>query len=313
MNTITTQLQFESYCKLAMISCVIMVPKCEIKGVVQISHGMCQSMNDYKRIMQFLCESGYVVAGNDHIGHGQSKIKQTLGGFFGLQNGHKVLVNDVYKLSHILQKKYPNKPFILLGHSMGSFIARLVASTYPGTIDGLILSGTGGTTKGLRFGICISNFISTIKGSTHYSKFLSKLSDGSLNKYFEKNNLHGGNNKAWLTRDTKILDSKQQEDDQLVFTTQAYHDLYLLMLFSNKAEWYQRVSKQMPIFLFSGTHDPVGDFGKGVSAVYAKLEEAGVKNVTFKLYPEGRHEMLNEINYEQVHQDILRWITVNFS
>lgn len=314
MNTITTQLQFESYCKLAMISCVIMVPECEIKGVVQVSHGMRESINDYRRFMRFLCENGYVVAGNDHIGHGQSKITQGLGGFFGLRDGHKVLVNDVYKLSHILKLKYPNVPHILFGHSMGSFIARLVASTYSGAIDGLILSGTGGLPKGIRFGVPVANLISKIKGPTHYSKVLAKLSDGSFNRYFKKNNIHEGYDKAWLTRDTKILEEKQGGNfDQCKFTTRAYHDLYLLTLSCNYLQWYKNISKQMPILLFSGTHDPVGDFGKGVSEVYMKLEEAGVKNISLKLYPQGRHEMLNEINYEQVHQDILNWITINFN
>ncbi|MEG2295460.1 MAG: alpha/beta fold hydrolase [Oscillospiraceae bacterium] len=313
MNIAITQIEFKSYSKLAMISCAVMVPKGEIKGVVQIAHGMYQSMDDYKRVMYFLCENGFVVAGNDHIGHGKSKTIQKVGIFFGRQDGHKVLVNDVYKLSHILQNKYPDVPHILLGHSMGSFVSRLVASTYAGCVDGLILSGTAGTTKGVKSGIHIASVIGKVKGKTYYSRALAKLSDGSFNQYFRRNKLDAGYGNSWLTRDEQFLEARKNQGGYTVpFTTQAYHDLYVLCSLANKPQWYQSLSKKMPILLLSGTHDPVGDFGKGVSEVYRKLEKAGVDSVTLKLYPEGRHEMLNEINYKQVHQDILDWILKNF-
>lgn len=276
----------------------------EYNGVVQLVHGMQEHIDRYSDFANFLAENGYIVVGHSHLGHGDSVTTKEEYGYFDEKDGWWRLVEDVHLLQNKVQKKYPDMNYIIMGHSMGSLVVRSYLTKYKDNISKAIISGTSGQKYGLIAGQVLINIIKLAKGDHYRSQLVEKLITGSFNDNFKPNRT----NADWLSRDEKQVD-KYLADEKcgINFTLQAYQDLLKGTRYLSKQ---RNVNKTLnvPMLLFSGTKDPVGANGKGVIRVYRMLKKAGLEFVTLKLFEDGRHEMLNETNKEEVYQFILDWI-----
>lgn len=276
----------------------------EYKGVVQLVHGMQEHIDRYSDFANFLAENGYIVVGHSHLGHGDSVTTKEEYGYFAEKDGWWRLVEDVHLLQNKVQKKYPDMNYIIMGHSMGSLVVRSYLTKYKDNISKAIISGTSGQKYGLIAGQVLINIIKLAKGDHYRSQLVEKLITGSFNDNFKPNRT----NADWLSRDEKQV-NKYLADEKcgINFTLQAYQDLLKGTRYLSKQRNVNKTLK-VPMLLFSGTKDPVGANGKGVIRVYRMLKKAGLEFVTLKLFEDGRHEMLNETNKEEVYQFILDWI-----
>ncbi len=291
------------------IEAIIKSPSAEIKGIVQISHGLKEHFGRYEKFMDFLVDEGFVVVANNHLGHGRS-VKEELPGYFGAKNSYQFLVEDLYKLSEIAREQFGEKPLFLLGHSMGSFIARLYMTRYKEELSGAIISGTSGPNFKAEFpAYYYAKTIAKIKGERNYDKRLTSLTSNGTKGKFAKD---GAN--AWLTSDSKEQDKYSKDGFcNFSFTIGGYREMFKMMRLVGSKSWAESVSKSLPILFVSGEKDPVGNYGKGVEKVARRLGAAGVSDITLMLYEDGRHEMLNEVNHLEVYQDILAWIEEKLS
>ena len=275
-----------------------------IKGVVQIAHGMMDYIGRYKGMADALCKAGYALAGNDHLGHGDSVATPEDYGFFASRGGYNYVIDDVKKMNDLIRKEIPGVPVVLLGHSMGSFISRLYAVKYSDSIDGLIIHGTAGPNPATGAGLLLVKLLRAIKGERYRSKFVCSLADGGYNKGFDPAEGSG----AWLTRDpSQVADRVGNPKNDFVFTLAGYEDLFNFLGDCNSSGWFRRFPKNLPTLVISGAEDPVGGFGKGVRYVYENLNKQGA-NVELKLFEGARHELFNETNREDVFTYLIAWL-----
>lgn len=280
-------------------------PSGAIRAVLQISHGMCEHIGRYEEFALFLAENGYVVYGHDHLGHGGSVASKEDLGYFGENSGWQYLVNDVYRMTKIAAREYPYHKIFLFGHSMGSFIARLYQMKHGEKIGGIILSGTSGGNRLTDVGLAAVELWIKLHGKRYRSNTLKKLMFGDYNKRY----ISPRTPNDWLSRDVSVVNAYSKDElCAFVFTAAGFKDMLTMLKMVSAESWARSVPKNVPVLLFSGDMDPVGDYGKGVRKVYDRLLDAGVEDVKIKLYPEGRHEMLNELNRKEVYEDILAWL-----
>lgn len=278
----------------------------DLKAVVQIAHGMAEHAARYERFAEVLTKAGYAVYANDHRGHGKTAGSKDHVGYFADENGWGKVVDDLHTLTGIIKTDNPNKPFFLFGHSMGSFLSRNYSMLYGHELTGLILSGTGGD-PGMtgKVGHCIAKIDAKLHGRKAKSEIMNKLTFGAFNKAFKPNRTEYD----WLSRDNAEVD-KYINDPFCggVFTAGFFCDFLGGLAFINQKENIAGIPKNLPIYLFSGAKDPVGGNTKGVTQAYHALKSADISDVTLKFYADGRHEMLNEINREEVFADIIAWL-----
>lgn len=305
MNYIHRDITFPSSDGKNTIHAEIFIPSDNIiKGVVQISHGMMDYIGRYTLLAEAFCSAGIAVAGHDHLGHGDSVSTPDDYGFFASKNGYRYVIDDVKKMNDLIRKEIPDVPVVLLGHSMGSFIARLYALDYEDSIDGLIIHGTAGPNPATGAGKLIVKLLRAIKGERHRSKFICSLADGGYNKGFDPSEGDG----AWLTRDpSMVADREGNPKTDFIFTLAGYEDLFSFLGNCNNEAWFKGFPKNLSTLVISGEQDPVGGFGKGVRYVYDNLNKNGAK-VELKLYEGARHELFNEINRDEVFADLIKWI-----
>ena len=277
------------------------------RGIVQLVHGICEYSLRYQDFASFLAQQGYLVVGHDHLGHGQSVTSPDEYGFFGQAHGWGYLIKDMDTLRRRTAEQYPDLPYILMGHSMGSFVVRCYIATRSAPhLDGCILSGTAQEPAPLiHSALRLSKRLGASKGKAYPSRILTRLSLEFYNGHFKPNRTTAD----WISRDETVVDAFLQ-DEQCRFspTIGMYHDMLTGLAFLSDSSKLQRIDPNLPIYLFSGEKDPVGGNGVGVRRVYEMLKDRGMADVTMKLYPDGRHEMLNEINKEEVYQDLLQWL-----
>ncbi len=282
------------------------LPDNEIKAVVQIAHGMAEHARRYEEFAKFLTDNSIAVYANDHRGHGNTAGDLDKLGYFADKNGWELVLKDMNRLTHIIKQEHPDKPIFLLGHSMGSLFARAYMVKYPNEISGVILSGTSGE-GGLL--VSLGKTIAKLQGTFTHPKKQSQLLNDMTFKDYNKAFKPAKTDFDWLSRDEKVVqDYINDPYCGQVVSNRFYYDMLSLIQFINKDSSYTNAPKDMPVLMFSGENDPVGNFGKGVKKVYNKYKKAGVKDITLKLYPEGRHEMLNETNRSEVYNDVLQWI-----
>jgi len=271
------------------------------RGVVQIAHGMAEHALRYATFAQFLTEHGFVACANDHVGHGRSANGQF--GYMGEHNGHKTLAKDAYRLFCLIKKQYPDLPYVLLGHDMGAMIARYIGSLWGLEFDGLILSGTGKMLDGSP-----SAFVSVLgklRGLQQETKMFARINQRAVNRTFKNEDARYG----WRTRDMKEIE--RMKADPLIgftFTYAGVRDVLKLGEIVSSHAWAERMPKDLPVYLFSGLNDVVGEYGRGVLKVYERLVDADCDNVEIKLYEDARHDMLFELNKQEVYTDVLRWL-----
>ena len=276
-----------------------------VRGILQIAHGMAEHSLRYESFAKYLVAKGFVVCVNDHAGHGKSAVDEESFGYFG-PGGYQNLVKDMNKLRRIIQEDFPSAPYMLMGHSMGSFLARRYLSDYGEGVSAAVLCGTsaGFSPAVMKMGLAYANRIVMKKGPKAHDDHLKKLTTGGYNRSFQPARTEND----WLSRDEAQVDLYNQ--DPLCgfdFTVSGYRDLVTLLFDVNKPQWFRSVPTDFPILMVSGDQDPVGDFGKGVRKVYHRLVKTG-HDVKLILYPGGRHEILNETNREQVYEDIASFL-----
>ena len=281
----------------------IYIPEDEVKGVLHIVHGMTEYIERYDHIMSALAENSYVVFGYDNLGHGKTAKDDSELGFIANTDGWKYLVNDVKAFALAVKRLYPDKPFYLMGHSMGSFIARLAAASFDELYEKLIICGTGGNNPLSGIGLMLTSFIKKVKGGKHISKTVLNMAFGAYNKRFDNSSYYN-----WLTNDKTVIEKYEKDKFcTFPFTVSAMNDLITLNSICNKKKWYTDISKTMPILLISGEDDPVGNYGKGVKQVYNDLIKNGAA-AEIKLYSDCRHEIHNDSCKAEVISDILSFL-----
>ncbi len=283
-------------------------PSGTIRGVVQLAHGIAEHVERYDGFAQFLADHGYLVVANDHLGHGKSIAGDEDLGFFGETDGWKLTAGDMRKLYELTHTEYPSVPYYLFGHSMGSFLARTYIILYPDDMAGAIICGTGQQSPlMIAGGKLMGKMECRRNGPRSKSEKLNALAFGSYNKGFDVHRT----DYDWLSRDNEIVD-RYIADPLCGFIPSAglFTDMMGGLQFIGKAENIARMKKTLPVFLIAGEKDPVGENGKGVRRVYEMFRKAGMQDVSIKLYPECRHEILNELNKEEVMKDILDWLDV---
>ena len=306
MEIVKNTINFQSVTGLADINAISWTPNdsANVKGVIQIAHGMAEHMDRYDGFATFLASNGYAVFANDHIGHGKSIANIGELGYFGEDNfAGEAFVDDCKKLQDIAVGQYPNIPYILLGHSMGSFIARRFSEKYGDTLAAAIYCGTAPTNPAAPIAIKLAKNAIKSKGDHYRSEKLNNLSFMGFNKKCENRTPFD-----WITRNQEIVD-KYIADEKcgFIFTAQGFLDLFTLLDYVSKPSWYENLPISFPILVMSGGMDPVGLYGKGVNKVIKKLRKTGHR-VTDNIYPYCRHELLNETNNEEVYNDVLEWI-----
>lgn len=274
--------------------------------IVQIVHGMAEYVERYEEFALFLTNRNVLVTGEDHLGHGKSIREDKNPGYFCEQDPATVVVRDVHRLKKLTQEKYPGVPYIIFGHSMGSFITRNYLCRYGSGIQGAVICGTGTQPGAL---IAVSKLIAQVQklfqGDNHISHFLDKCAFGSYNKRIE----NPRTSKDWLTRDEAIVDKYLMDPlCGFTFTVNGFRALFELISRSQKRENLKKIPKELPVYVIAGTEDPVGAYGRGVQAAYDSLEAAGMSNLSMKLYEGDRHEILNETDREAVMKDTWDWI-----
>lgn len=282
------------------------VPDAEPRAIVQIIHGIAEYIDRYDEFMSFLADNGIIAVGTDHLGHGKSIESEEQTGFFAYDNGWDYAVRDEEVLRLAMHENYPELPIIVFGHSMGSFMARTLLIRYPDAFNAAIISGTGNQGAALvNGGLFMGNLVTGLKGAHHYSKFLNNLAFGSYNKIYDNPKTEYD----WLSRDEANV--QKYIDDPLcgfIPSCSLFRDMMTGVKFITNKKNLTAMNKDMPVYFMSGDMDPVGECGKGVQKAYNNFLEAGMKDVSIKLYPGGRHEMLNEINKDEVYTDILAWL-----
>ncbi|MFA9463519.1 MAG: alpha/beta fold hydrolase [Velocimicrobium sp.] len=293
-----------------LVTYFIYKPLTSPRAILQISHGMCEYVERYEHFIDFMTIQGILVCGNDHIGHKNSVANKEDLGYFASRNGWTYLTKDLATLTRSIKKEYPNLPIFLFGHSMGSFIARAYLVEYPDLLNGAIICGTAGTNPILGLGKFFISMVKTLKGDRYRSKFLDNLMFGSYNKKYATVRTA----KDWLSTDETIVDTYLKDEYcMFIFTTSAFHDLSMLLGSVSSNEWYRFVPKNLPIYLISGSMDPVGNYSKGILEVAERLNAQQLSDFSYKLYPNYRHELLNEIGKEEVYQDVLNFVNTHIS
>ena len=281
-------------------------PESEIRAVVQISHGMIEMIERYGNFAEFLNKNGIAVVGNDHLGHGLTAGNDTDLGYFCPKNMSATVVADLYRVTRCAKKRYPGVPYFLFGHSMGSFMARRYIMTYPDALDGAIICGTG--TKSplvLMSGMTVAEVSRLFFSDRFRSRLLKRAAFGGYLKRIAQPRTSND----WLTRDSDIVDlNLSNKYCNYDFTVNGYRTLFEVLAYIQDGGNIKKISKELPIFLIAGDADPVGDYGKGVKKVYEAYRAAGIEDVSMKLYPDDRHEILNELDRDVVYADVLEWI-----
>ncbi len=300
MAIIVKDAYFNSSTGLDRIHCMIWEnDEVEKIGVIQLAHGVSEYIARYDDFAKFLADNGYIVCGNDHLGHGLSARSMEELGFFCERDGDVRMVDDMHILYNIMHKRYPELPYFLFGHSMGSFCARVYAADFGEELAGLILCGTGEMPSATILAeeplkMLVEKFNPMMRLDTSaITKLMGKDTQASLD---------------WLSYNKENI--AKYEADPLCgvpLTLSGNRDLISLANTACNPMWAARVPVGLPILLISGAKDPVGFNGRGVINVCDNLEDAGHRPEVI-LYPGMKHEILNEDEHEKVYRDVLEWL-----
>lgn len=275
--------------------------------IVQIVHGMAEYIERYDEFARFLASHGMIVIGEDHLGHGRTAdVNKMPHGYFCKNDPATVVVRDVHRLKKLTQEKYPGIPIIIIGHSMGSFILRNYLMRYGKGIDGAVIMGTGNQPNSmLRSGKLLCSFLTLFQGGKHKSLLLNGIAFGPYEAGIKDKRTPFD----WVCTDTAVIDSYIEDPKcGFTFTLNGFRTLFELISRINKNADLEKIPKKLPILIVSGKEDPVGNYGKDPSDLYDHYLNLDLTKVQLKLYPEVRHELLNEPIKEQVYKDLLNWI-----
>ena len=274
---------------------------------LQILHGMAEHGSRYERFAKFLNKNGIAVFCHDQRGHGDTASDDEKG-WFAEKDGWMRIARDAYELANYISSEYSSPRMFLMGHSMGSFLARTMMILYPNFYCGIIAMGTG-SSQGIagKVGKMIAKHEIKKNGSKTPSELLNKLSFSSYNKKFEPTKTAFD----WLSCDSLEVEKYVRDSDcGFVCSCGLFYDMIQGIEFANNKEKAERLPKDLPILLISGEQDPVGKFSKGVHKVYELYKAAGIADLSLKLIPEARHEILNEVSRKDTSEYIMDWISI---
>jgi len=280
------------------------IPDGEVIGVLQLIHGMAEHIERYDHVARWFAKRGFVVTGDDHLGHGLSVPAGGVFGYFCEQDPATVVVRDVHKLKKITQEAYPGVPYFIWGHSMGSIILRNYITRYGSGIDGAIICGTAGNPPlVVKTAKAIASVQNLFLGGKHIAKLLNTMTFGDNSKK------DPGQAQDWLCTDHSVVE-KYDADPWcgFTFTVNGFLTLFTLLDRLNSKKNLNKIPKDLPIFMISGAEDSVGENGKGVKRVYDSLKEVGITDIELKLYDRMRHEIHNEPIKETVFEDVYTFI-----
>ncbi len=289
-----------------MIHAICWRPEGKVQGVLQIVHGMQEFIDRYDSFARFMAEHGFVVVGNDHLGHGGSVRSEKYFGYFAQKDGNGCVLQDIRCLQELTQEKYPDIPYIMLGHSMGSFLCRQYLCRNGDTLSGAVISGTAfHPGPECDMGLLLCRLLARFKGWMYRSRLITWISMGAYNKKIRPLRT----DKDWLTRDEAVVNAyiadRRTQDN---FTLNGYLGLFTALKDLTRRKMLEQMPKKLPILFIAGEEDPVGAYGAGVKKVVQQFEKLGMENVKMILYPHDRHEVLNELDRETVFQDVYDWI-----
>ncbi|UOQ48231.1 alpha/beta hydrolase [Gracilibacillus caseinilyticus] len=277
----------------------------EPKAVVQLTHGMAEHIERYYDFAAFLTDRSFIVYGHDHRGHGRTGENADSLGHIADHNGFASMVNDAITVTEAIKKKHPSLPVFLIGHSMGSFISRRYMTLRPELLDGVALIGTGFQSNALlHTAKLLAKMVCILRGKKTPGNLLHKLSFFGYNKYTENNSEFD-----WLCTDREIIDQyKQDHYCGFTLSNQFFYDLYDGLLSIQSTRQIKKPFSDLPLLLLSGKEDPVGNYGDSIKKAVTFYNSIGMVNMEWKLYKNGRHEILNETNKTEIFLEIATWI-----
>lgn len=279
------------------------IPNGDMRGIFHLVHGMTEYIGRYEPLFCALASAGYLCVGFDNLGHGTTAKEDDLG-FIASKNGWSYMVDDVKLFADAIKSEHPDLPYILMGHSMGSFITRVAVARYNDLADKYICCGTAGSNPAAGMGLALCKIIRAFRGERAVSSFLEDMAFGSYNKRFD-----GHTKYEWLTKDREVIEKYAADKFcTFSFTVSAMGDLMTLLKLCNGKKCFNDTKNDLPILLIAGSMDPVGNYGKGVKQVYDSFKASGKEDVTMFLYKNCRHEIHNDSCKEQMIEDILKFI-----
>ena len=288
----------------ATLNVLLCLPEGRPRAVLQMTHGMVEYIGRYEQLACWLADRGIAAVGHDHLGHGGSVVSREEYGYFGRPDGNRLLLDDIHRVTRWAKAlpELEGLPWFLLGHSMGSFYARQYLCEYGGELQGAILMGTGWQPRAAaRAGRALCHLLAAFHGWRYRSKLVDSMAFGSYNRSFRP----ARTSKDWLNRDEKEVDRYLSEERcSFRFTLNGYDSLFTALERLCDKELLARAPKDLPVLFLSGDDDPVGDRGRGVQKAAQSLRDAGMRRVEVKLYPGARHELLVELNRQEVFADI---------
>ena len=288
------------------IHAVEWLPEGQARAVLQISHGVSEYILRYESFAEYLTVRGFAVVGHDHLGHGQSVAEGSPQLYFGPKGSWSWVVDDIDQRRNLAKAKFPQVPYFLMGHSMGSFLARTYLIRYPGAVDAAVIMGTGQMSPAIiAGGKAVAAEEAHRVGEDQTSSLVDKLAFGAYNKRFAPNRTGFD----WLSLNQDNVDRYMA--DPLCggnATIGLFREMLGGLSFIAKPENLKRMNLNIPVLFISGEMDPVGDCGNGVKRAFESFRKAGVRDISLKLYPELRHEILNETCRETVYEDIYQWL-----
>ena len=276
------------------------------RAIVQLAHGMLDHVGRYEEMIEALTAAGFAVVGNDHIGHGATAADREALGFFGRRGARWDIVSDLHRMSEIAKERLGDLPLLLVGHSMGSFLARLYAEKWGQELSALVLLGTAGKNPAVPFGKLLADLIRLFRGKRHRSRILTAITFMGYQSHYKEEHSH----LSWLTRDPEYR--KACAEDPLchfLFTVSAYRELYAMLGEVNRRAWFRSIPPSLPVLLAAGEEDPVGAYGRGVRQVERSLRRAGVSDLRLLLYPGARHELHHETNRAEFFSDLVSYLS----
>ncbi len=276
------------------------------KAAILLLHGMQEHSGRYAEFIQQLTQQGYAVLAYDHVGHGYTAKTEAEMGFFRKEKPDALLVAEATQMAYFLQAQFPDTAHILMGHSMGSFIARLVLKENSKLFDGAIIMGTGAANPaaiGFRPILYLANLFAAEKRS----RWLNKLFTQINNSKFQDEQPNDGTN--WLS--ANLANRKAFQADKLCgvdFSNNAFYGLISLNVKATRSNWAAEIAAAFPMLFVSGKEDPIGDFGKGIQKTVSALKNKGFTHIDMQLFPDMRHEILNEFDKQLVYNKITTWL-----
>lgn len=279
----------------------------KVYAVLQLVHGMQEHIERYDEFASYMAKKGFLVVGHDHLGHGESVRSEDDLGYFASHKPSKTAVADMWQVTKITRNQYPDCPYFILGHSMGSFLLRRYLTLYSDAVNGAVICGTGSKPDYVTlFGMLVCKVIGLFRGEHYRSKFVSDSSFGKPYEAYDKTGLDPKN--SWLSKNVESVEAYYKDPRcTFMFTVNGFYMLFSTIYYDNQMRNIRKIRKDLPVLFLAGEDDPVGDCGAGVRKACMQYKKAGIQSVSLRLYPEDRHEILQEPDREQVFADIYRW------